>query len=63
MILCIEQVTSMEILCMNYELKPTVVPENRIFVLRDNRNRSIDSHIYGFVDKSKILGKVMYKRY
>jgi len=53
----------MEILCMNYELKPTVVPENRIFVLRDNRNRSIDSHIYGFVDKSKILGKVMYKRY
>lgn len=37
---------------------PVTVPAGAYFVLGDNRDRSLDSRFFGFIDKSKIRGTV-----
>ena len=37
---------------------PISIPENSLFVLGDNRDASFDSRFWGFVDLSKVKGKV-----
>ncbi len=37
---------------------PVAVPAGAYFVLGDNRDRNLDSRIFGFIDKSKIKGTV-----
>lgn len=37
------------------------VPKNKLFVLGDNRLRSMDSRELGFIDIKKVVGKVDYK--
>lgn len=49
---------------MNYTYGPITVPENKYFFLGDNRNESLDSHLWAttpFVDKDKLIGKVMFR--
>ena len=45
-----------------YEWGPAVVPPDQYFVLGDNRNASGDSHLWGFVQRTEILGRA-YKIY
>ncbi len=39
---------------------PAVVPEHSFFVLGDNRYNSMDSRLFGFIELSKIRGKILY---
>lgn len=36
---------------------PAVVPEDRYFVLGDNRNSSADSRVYSFIPREEIMGR------
>lgn len=39
----------------------TKIPQGKYFVMGDNRNISYDSRKFGFIDRSEIQGKVIFK--
>ena len=41
----------------NYEVAPEVVPSGYYFVLGDNRPKSSDSHVWGFLPAGNLIGK------
>lgn len=44
--------------------EPVLVPPGKLFMMGDNRNNSEDSHVWGFVEQSRVIGKtwVMFWR-
>jgi signal peptidase I len=38
-------------------LGPIVVPNDRLFMMGDNRDHSMDSRVWGFLDVHKVKGK------
>lgn len=46
---------------INYEAGPYVVPVNALWVMGDNRNNSMDSHVWGFLPYKKVIGKALIR--
>lgn len=45
----------------NYDFGPFAVPRGCVFVLGDNRNDSVDSHVWGALPKANIIGRATLK--
>ncbi len=41
----------------NYAMPKTLIPEGAVFVLGDNRNNSFDSHLFGAIEQSRLIGR------
>ena len=46
---------------MDYGLEPFTVPEGQVMVLGDNRNASLDSHIWGPLPTSRVIGTAVWR--
>ncbi|QEY31452.1 signal peptidase I [Synechococcus sp. RSCCF101] len=46
---------------MRYELAPVIIPEGNILVLGDNRNASLDSHLWGPLPSQRIIGRAIWR--
>jgi signal peptidase I len=43
-----------------YQFGPVVVPPGHVLVLGDNRNHSLDGHIWGFLPKDNVIGRAVF---
>ena len=46
---------------MNYEMKPKIVAPKSIWVLGDNRNNSLDSHLWGDLPEENLIGTAVFR--
>ena len=46
---------------INYEMDLIIVPKNSYWVLGDNRNNSLDSHLWGALPKEKLIGRAIFR--
>jgi signal peptidase I len=45
----------------NYALDKVKVPQGCLLVLGDNRNKSFDSHVWGFLPDKNVIGRAVFK--
>ena len=43
-----------------YQFGPVVVPPETVLVLGDNRNQSLDGHIWGFLPQKNVIGRAVF---
>ena len=43
-----------------YDFGPVQVPPGKVLVLGDNRNHSLDGHIWGFLPKENVIGRAVF---
>lgn len=43
-----------------YQFGPVIVPPGNVLCLGDNRNHSLDGHIWGFLPKENIIGRAVF---
>jgi signal peptidase I len=46
---------------MDYSLAPFTVPRDHLMVLGDNRNASLDSHVWGPLPRSRLIGTAVWR--
>ena len=46
---------------INYSIGPLIVPAQSFWVMGDNRNNSMDSHIWGFLAYEKFIGRAILR--
>jgi len=46
---------------INYELPLTTVPPHQLWVMGDNRNDSLDSHIWGPLPEEEVIGTAIWR--
>jgi signal peptidase I len=44
-----------------YGMGPVIVPERQLFVLGDNRNNSLDSHVWGFIGEDHLIARAFVR--
>ena len=46
---------------MNYEMDEITIPDNYLWVLGDNRNNSLDSHLWGYLPEKNVIGTAVWR--
>jgi len=46
---------------MNYEMDPITIPNHSLWVLGDNRNNSLDSHLWGLLPEKNVIGTAIWR--
>ena len=46
---------------MNYEMEEVTVPNHYLWVLGDNRNNSLDSHLWGYLPEKNVIGTAIWR--
>ena len=46
---------------MDYAMNPVTVPEQHLWVMGDNRNASLDSHLWGPLPETKVIGTAVWR--